>query len=221
MSKKNVFTASEKVIGMNKGNLQFNTSTPEFRTKVQLFADGINAMNYKRLYFSDCIKTARHSLELYNKGTYIDGNVVAEKEAEIAKYQTAVREITAEIAEKMPTYDDTDKNLFYAYRTYVLGEEDVPSGNTYKRAMMEWLDNAGIAPTDKGITFIMSQMGVKKASAKTMCKNGGTIFTTNMTEKQYLDIVYRTIATMMYKANALKPFTYDYVIEDKKATKNA
>lgn len=214
MSKKNVFVASEKVIGLGKGNLQFNTSTVEFRDKVQLFADGINAMNDKALYYADCIKTAKHSLELYQKGTYVDSSVVEAKEAEIEGYKTAVREIRAEIAEKMPTYNDVDKNLFYAYRQYIVGEVEFI---TYQRAFMEWFDSVGIEPTDKGIKFITSQIGVKKASAKTMCKNGGTVFTANMSEKQYLELVYRVIATMMYKANALKPFVYEYKIEDKKA----
>lgn len=220
MSKKNVFVASEKVIGMGKGNLQFNTSSEEFRNKVQLFADGINAMNDKALYYSDCVRTATHSLELYQKGSYVDSSVVEEKEKEIEAYREASRKIRAEIMEKMPTYDEVDKNLFYAYRSFINGEEDTTSGNTYKRAFMEWLDNGGIEPTDKGIKFIMSQMGVKKASAKTMCKNGGTTFTTNMGEKQYLELVYRTVATLMYKTNALKPFVYEYVIEDKKAKKS-
>ena len=219
MSKKNTFVASTKVIAMGKGNIQFNTSTVSFREKVQLFADGINAMNDKRLYFSDCIKTARHSLELYQKGSVVSSKVVDEKTAEIEKYQKAVADITAEIAEKMPTYNEIDKNLFYAYRSYIVGEEDITSGNTYKRAFMEWLDNAGITPTEKGISYIMSQIGVKKASARTMCKNGGTVFTTAMSEKQYLDLVYRTVANLMYKVNALKPFKYEYVIEDKKATR--
>lgn len=221
MSKKNVFVASTKVIVNGKGNLQFNTSTEEFRTKVQLFADGINAMNDKRLYFSDCVKTATRSLELYLKGTYVDSAVVDSKNAEIEGYRTAVADITAKIMETMPEFDKVDKNLYYAYRTYVVGEEDVTSGNTYKRAFMEFLDNAGIVPTEKGITFIMAQMGVKKASAKTMCKNGGTVFTTAMSEKQYLDLVYRTLANLMYKANALKPFTYEYVIPEKKTTAQA
>ena len=217
MAKKNVFVSNNKEIKVGKGNIQFNTSSEEFRNKVQMFADGINAMNDKRLYFSDCIKTARRSLELYLKGTYVNSEEVAKKEAEIEGFKTAVSNITAEIMEKMPEYDAVDKNLFYAYRSYVLGEEDATTANTYKRAMMEWLDNGGIAPTNKGIDFIMSQMGVKKTSARVMCKNGGTTFTTNMSEKQYLDLVYRTVATMMYKVNALKPFTYEYVIEDKKA----
>lgn len=211
---KKIFVSNEKAITMAKGNIQFNTSSEEFRTRVQMFADGINAMNDKALYYSDCVKTARHALELYMKGTYVNSTVVEEKEAEIAKHLEASRAIRAEIAEKMPTYDDIDKNLFYAYRQYILGEVEY---SVYQRAFMEWLDNGGIAPTDKGIKFIASQIGVKKASAKTMCKNGGTVFTTNMSEKQYLDLVYRTVANLMYKVNALKEFKYEYIIEDKKA----
>lgn len=215
MSKKNVFTANSKVISMGKGNLQFNTSTPEFRNKVQMFSDGINAMNDKRLFYADCVKTATHSLELYLKSPVHSSDVVEAKEAEIAEYRQAVADITAKIRESMPTYDATDKALFYAYRSYINGDEDSTSVNTYKRAFMEWLDNAGIVPTEKGISYVMDRIGVKKASAKAMCKNGGTVFTAAMSEKQYLELVYRVIAEMMFKAKALKPYKYEYVIPEK------
>ena len=216
MAKKNVFVSNNKEIAIGNGKIDLSKATAEFKTRVQLFADGINAMNDKRLYFADCVKTAQHSLELYQKGTCVEGSVVKEKEAEIEKYRTAVREIIAEIADTMPEFDAVDKNLFYAYRQYVNGEVDYA---VYTRAFAEWLDNAGIAPTSKGIDFIMSKIGVNKASARTMCKNGGTVFTNAKSEKQFLDLVYRIVADLMYAKQILKPFKYEYVIEDKKAKK--
>ena len=219
MSKKNVFVASEKVIGLGRGNIDFFQSTQEFRTKVQMFADGINTLNDKACQYSDFIRTEQKALDNYLKGTYVDGSEVEAREKRIADLKEAYSAIRTEISEAMPTYDDMDKQLFYAYRTHILGEEDTTSANTYKRAMMEWLDNVGIVPTDKGINYIMSQIGAKKASAKAMCKNEGTVFTTNMSEKQFLELVYRVIATMMYKVGALKKYTYEYVIETKKVVK--
>lgn len=216
MAKKNVFITNAKEISIGKGKIDLATATAEFKTKVQLFADGINAMNDKALYYSDCVKTARHSLELYEKGTYVNSDVVAEKTAEIEKYQNAAREIRAEIFEKMPEFDKVDKNLYYAYRQYVNGEVDY---DTYVRAFAEWLDNAGVTPTNKGIDFIMSKIGVNKASARTMCKNGGTVFTNAKGEKQFLDLVFRVVADLMYAKSILRPFVYDYVIVDKKAKK--
>ena len=216
MAKKNTFITNAKDITIAKGKLNLLKATPEFKEKVQMFTDGINAMNDKALYYSDCVKTARHSLELYEKGTYVDGSVVEEKTAEIEKYLTAAKEIRAEIFAKMPEFDKVDKNLYYAYRQYVNGEVDF---DIYVRAFAEWLDNAGIAPTDKGIDFIMSKIGVNKASARTMCKNGGTVFTNAKGEKQFLDLVYRIVADLMYAKQILKPFTYEYVIEDKKSKK--
>ena len=216
MAKKNVFITNAKEITMGKGKIDLSTATAEFKEKVQLFADGINAMNDKALYYSDCVKTAKHALELYEKGTYVDGSVVAQKESEIEKYQNAAKEIRAEIFAKMPEFDKVDKNLYYAYRQYVNGEVEF---SVYTRAFAEWLDNVGIAPTDKGIDFIMSKIGVNKASARTMCKNGGTVFTNAKGEKQFLDLVYRIVADLMYAKQILKPFKYDYVIVDKKAKK--
>ena len=216
MSKKNIFVSNNKEITIGKGKVDLSTATAEFKEKVQLFADGINAMNDKALYYSDCVKTARHSLDLYLKGTYVDGSVVEEKEQEIKKYQDASAEIRAEIFAKMPEFDKVDKNLYYAYRQYVNNEVEF---SVYTRAFAEWLDNVNIAPTDKGIDFIMSKIGVNKASARTMCKNGGTVFTNAKGEKQFLDLVYRITADLMYAKQILKPFKYDYVIEDKKAKK--
>lgn len=216
MSKKNIFVTNAKEITIGKGKIDLSKASPEFKEKVQLFADGINAMNDKALYYSDCVKTAKHALELYQKGTYVNSSVVAEKEKEIEKYQDAASAIRAEIQAKMPDFDKVDKNLFYAYRQYVNGEVEY---SVYVRAFAEWLDNAGIAPTDKGIDFIMSKIGVNKASARTMCKNGGTVFTNAKGEKQFLDLVYRIVADLMYAKSILKPFKYEYVIEDKKAKK--
>jgi hypothetical protein len=218
MAKKNVFITNGKEITMGKGKVDLSNATAEFKEKVQLFADGINAMNDKALYFSDCVKTARHALELYQKGSYVNSAVVDEKAAEIEKYLNAAREIRAEIAEKMPEFDKVDKNLYYAYRQYINGEVEF---DIYVRAFAEFLDNAGVIPTIKGIDFIMSKIGVNKASARAMCKNGGTVFTNAKGEKQFLDLVYRIVADLMYAKGILKPFTYEYVIEDKKAKKTA
>lgn len=217
MSKKNVFITNAKEITIAKGKIDLSKASADFKEKVQLFADGINAMNDKALYYSDCVKTARHALDLYTKGTFISDTVVAEKEAEIQKYLDAATAIRAEIFEKMPEFDKVDKNLYYAYRQYVNGEV---SYDVYVRAFAEFLDNAGVVPTDKGIDFIMSKIGVNKASARAMCKNGGTVFTNAKGEKQFLDLVYRIIADLMYAKDILKPFVYEYVIVDKKA-KNA
>jgi hypothetical protein len=217
MSKKNVFITNAKEITIAKGKIDLSKASADFKEKVQLFADGINAMNDKALYYSDCVKTARHALDLYTKGTFISDTVVAEKEAEIQKYLDAATAIRAEIFAKMPEFDKVDKNLYYAYRQYVNGEVDYA---IYVRAFAEFLDNAGVVPTDKGIDFIMSKIGVNKASARAMCKNGGTVFTNAKGEKQFLDLVYRIIADLMYAKGILKPFVYEYVIVDKKA-KNA
>ena len=215
MAKKNVFITNAKEITIGKGKIDLSKATADFKGRVQLFADGINAMNDKALYYADCVKTARHALELYEKGKYVDSTVVEEKQAEIDGYKTAVSAIRAEIMATMPEFDATDKNLYYAYRQFVNGEVDYA---VYTRAFAEWLDNAGVAPTDKGIDFVMSKIGVNKASARAMCKNGGTVFTNAKGEKQFLDLVYRIVADLMYAKQILKPFTYEYVIPEKVKT---
>ena len=217
MAKKNVFITNAKEITIKKeGKIDLSKASAEFKERVQLFADGINAMNDKALYFADCSKTAKHALELYLKGTYTDSAEVEAREAEIESYKTAAAEIKAEIMAKMPEFDSVDKNLYYAYRQYATGEVGY---DIYVRAFAEWLDNAGVVPTNKGIDFIMSKIGVNKASARTMCKNGGTVFTNAKGEKQFLDLVYRIVADLMYAKQILKPFTYEYIIPEKNTKK--
>lgn len=218
MAKKNVFVSNEKEITIGKGKLDLLKATPDFKARVQLFADGINAMNDKALYFSECVRTETRALELYEKGQYVNSAVVEEKTAQIEEYRAAAKAIREELMEKMPEFDETDKNLYYAYRQYVRGEVEY---DVYVRAFAEWFDNCGVAPTEKGIDFVTSKIGVNKASARAMCKNGGTVFTNAKGEKQFLDLVYRIVADMMYAKNILKPFKYEYVIKDKKANKDA
>jgi hypothetical protein len=218
MSKKNekVFVSNNKEITIGDGKIDLSTATAEFKEKVQMFADGINAMNEKAEYYKDCAKTAKHALELYLKGTYTNSAEIEAKEAEIERYKTASAEIRAELKAKMPEFDEVDKNLYYAYKQFAEGQVEY---KVYERAFAEWLDNAGIKPTKKGIPFILSQIGFNKASARAMCKNGGTRFVGGKSENPFLDMIYRIVATEMYNKKILRPFVYEYVIADKRTAK--
>lgn len=218
MSKKNVFVSNAKEITIGTGKIDLATATAEFKEKVQMFATGINALNDASLKFSECINTEKRALENYEKGAYVDSAEVERRQSVIADYTEKRDAARAELFAKMPEFDKVDKNLYYAYRQYVMGEVDM---SVYTRAFAEFLDNAGIAPATKGINFIMSKIGVNKASARAMCKNGGTVFTNAKGEKQFLDLVYRVIADLMTAKQILKPYVYEYVIVDKKANKNA
>lgn len=213
MANKKTFTPSTKEIAKGNGKLQFNTSKPEFRTKVQLFFDGIHKMNDQRRQYQDKINDTKAYLEnVVLKEREVSQAKVDEINAQIDAYRKAVADITADIAERMPTFNDIDKNLFYAYRQFVNDECDK---SLYNRAFTEWLDFAGIVPTDKGIDFIMSKIGVKKASSNTMIKSGGNKLTDNLAEKAYLDLVYRIVAETMKNSNLLTPYEYEYKIKEK------
>lgn len=218
MAKKNVFVTNAKEITIGKGKVDLATATADFKDKVQMFATGINALNDASLKYSECINTEKKALENYEKGTYVDSAEVERRQSVIADYTEKRDAVRAELFAKMPEFDKVDKNLYYAYRQYVSGEVDM---DIYVRAFAEFLDNAGVTPAIKGIDFIMSKIGVNKASARAMCKNGGTVFTNAKGEKQFLDLVYRVIADLMTAKQILKPYTYEYVIVDKKANKNA
>lgn len=212
---KNIFVPTHKIIAFGSGKIQFNKSTPEFRTRVQMFADGMNTIANAKLECAAAVKIQKARLDLENKKPYVDGEKIAEIEGEIAAYQSAYEKVCEDEAKAAPVYDDTDKRVFYAYKQYHNGEIDE---KVYIRAVAEWLDNGGIVPTIEGIKFIVGQIGKKAASAKTMCKSGGTQFTDVLTEKPFLKMFYRVIAEVMYKNNCLKPFVYTYEIPTK--TKN-
>ncbi len=216
MAKKNVFVSNAKEISIGTGKVDLATATAEFKEKVQMFATGINALNDASLKFSECINTEKKALENYEKGSYVDSAEVERRQALITEYTEKRDAVRSELFAKMPEFDKVDKNLYYAYRQYVTGEVGI---EIYTRAFAEFLDNAGVVPATKGINFIMSKIGVNKASARAMCKNGGTVFTNAKGEKQFLDLVYRVIADLMTAKQILKPYTYEYIIVDKK--KNA
>lgn len=209
---KNIFVATHKTIAFGTGKIQFNKSTPVFRTRVQLFADGINTISNAKLECANAIKIQKARLELENKKPYVDGEKVLEIEGEIEAYTEAYKKVCADEAAKMPVYDETDKRVYYAYKQY---NKDEITAADYTRAIAEWLDNGGVTPTADGINYIKSQIGKKVASAKTMCKSGGTQFTDILTEKPFLKMFYCVIAEIMYKNNCLKPFTYTYEIPTK------
>ena len=217
MASKNIFKTNGKNITITNGKLDLATATANFKEKVQLFTDGINSMIDRMSYYNDCITTEKHALELYEKGRVKDSSEIERMLANIEKYESEKSEVAKTIREAMPEYDDTDKNLFYAYRQFV---RDEISKEVYIRAFAEFLNENNITPADKGIELIMSRIGVKKASGKTTYKSGGTKFTDAMGEKQYLDIVYRIIGELMYEKSILRPFNYEYYVE-KKAKTNA
>lgn len=213
MASKNTFVSNGKTFTLGDGKLDLSPATADFKNRVQMFGDGINKMNDKRNYYGDCLAIAKLALALYEKGAVVEGAVKAEKQAEIDRYQKAWEDISAEIKRAMPEFDKTDKNLYYAYRQYVRGEVEY---EVYQQAFAEWLDAAGIAPTTKGIEYFTTKIGVNKASAKAMYRNGGKTFVGEKGEKTFLDLVYRIMATLMYSKNVLREYTYEYKLPEKK-----
>ena len=213
MATKNIFRTNGKNINITtSGKLQFNTSTEFFRNKVQLFADGINKRNDKIRQIKEKLIATQAYLKVVEGETVVSSEKVDEVNAQIEKYKQAITDISTEIASIMPEYDSTDKNLFYAYRQYV---NDEICEKEYFRAVAEWLDNGGIAPTVEGIRYITKDIGKKKASSNEMIKSNGTKLTSNLLEKAFLDMFYRTVAQMMYKAKALKEYEYEYKLPEK------
>ena len=54
-----------------------------------------------------------------------------------------------------------------------------------QKMSLRFMMNGTVEKLQSFVDFIMSKIGVNKASARTMCKNGGTVFTNAKGEKQY------------------------------------
>lgn len=201
-----MFVMTNDIISKGNGNLQFNTSTANFREKVQLIYDGIHKMNDKKEYYAECLKTAKKDLELYLKNPIVYSGVVEEKEKAIEDYKTAVSVITKDIRDNMPTYDGNDLNLYNAYVQFCNGEivEWV-----YNRAFMQWFFYNGIIPTDKGIAYVGMAFGLKPSKGKKLRQNQ-TQLTKAISDKAFYDLLYRRVGELMAKANCLKSYTYEY-----------
>ena len=212
MANKNIFVSNGKTFNLGDGKLDLSPASADFKNRAQMFADGINKMNDKANYYRDLIGAEKLALALYEKGAVVEGAVKAAKQATIDTYQAAYDAIKAEIARAMPTWNATDENLYYAYRQYVRGEVEY---DIYEQAFAEWLDAAGIVPTRKGIEYFTTKIGVNKASAKTMYRNGGKNFVGEKGKATFLDLVYRLMATLMYSKNILREYTYEYKLPEK------
>lgn len=94
-------------------------------------------------------------------------------------------------------FDDGDKNLFDAYKNYTSEKESSKICNSYIMAFAEWFNRANIRPAIKGIKHIIKQVDLifNDISPDEISKN------------QYLEIVYKVLAEMMYQKNALKKKT--------------
>lgn len=97
-------------------------------------------------------------------------------------------------------FDTFDKNLFATYKYYVFEKGNSKICELYIMAFAEWLSGANIKPAIKGIRYIIKQIDIIFSD----------ISTDEISEKQYLEIVYKVLAELMYKKNAIKKNTINW-----------
>lgn len=215
--KEKLFTASTIAIETANGKIQWNTSTPEFRSDMQFRYDGLMKLSDRRAMCSDAIAGLRKAIKATESLPYHSSETIDGYNAQIDALNAEVKAINDEIKENTPAISEHDMNLFYAYRTYMRGVEDTASGNTYERAFYEWCHANGIVPTHDTFKFISSKIGARKLGAKAVVKSNGETLTDALTKTTFLDLFFRIVMQEMKRANCLRPYEFQYTAPEKNA----
>ena len=220
MSKKNMFVASDKVLNIARGKMQWNTANADFRTAMQYRYDAAVKMADARAQASDDIKTIRAMIAFAEKQTYVNSTEIDGYNAKISAISDSIKAMQNEFDSAAPAVTDADKNLYYAYRAAMNDEEDATSGNTYKRAFYEWADFNGMTPTEDTFNFFCKKIGIKKLGAKAIVKAQGEKFTGALSATAFYAVFYGIVMECLKAQNLLKGYTFKYQFPTK-GNKNA
>ena len=218
MKKNGTFIANNTmngIINVQRGKMQWNTGTPEFRTAMSHRYDALVQLSFLQKQANEDIKTLEKHIEFTKNQAMWSSTDVEKDEADIQKIQEAVASAKAEYKENTPVITEADENLYYAYKTYINGEEKVGSADTYVRAFYEWSASNGLNPTEETFKFIIKAMGKRKLSANAIAKNNGEKLTGELSPTAFFDLFYREIMQCMKAQNLLRSykFTNEYANE--------
>lgn len=206
--KKNMFIANSTIIDVAKGKMQWNTANADFRTAMQYRYDAAVKLADIRVQAQSDIKTVKGMIDFTMKQSYYSSTEIDGYNAKIDEIQKSVADATAEFNAKAPAETEADKNLYYAYKAYVLDEEDPMSANTYVRAFYEWADSIGVRPTLETFNFIAKKIGMKKLGAKAIVKANGEQFTGALSKTAFYGLFYAVIMECLKAQNLLKGYTF-------------
>ena len=211
MKKNGTFTANNTMNGkidIQRGKMQWNTSTPEFRTAMSHRYDALVQLSFLKKQASEDIKTLEKHIEFLKKQPMWSTTDVEKDEADIQKTRDAVASADAEYKAGIPAITEADENLYYAYRTYINGEEKVGSANTYVRAFYEWATSNGLKPTEETFRFITKSMGKRPLTANAIAKNNGEKLNGELAYKTFFELFYREVMECMKAQNLLRSYKF-------------
>jgi hypothetical protein len=209
MSKATTFIASTTRIAVAHGKMNWNTAIPAFRTAMQYRYDAAVKIADKRTQAQADIKTIRGMIDFCEKSAVTDSREIEKYNAQIADIEKNLADANAEFIKNAPAETEAEKNLYYAYKAYVLGTEDEYSNNTYVRAFYEWADSIGVAPTLETFNFINKKIGMKKLSAKGIVKANGEKFTDALTKSAFYSLFWAVIMECLKSQNLLRGYTFE------------
>lgn len=208
MAKTGKFIANDIIVDVQRGKMQWNTSSADFRTAMQYRYDAAVKMADIRVQAQTDIKTIKGMIDFTMKQNYYSSTDIDNYNAKIAEIQKALSDADAEFKANAPAETDADKNLYYAYKAYVADEEVPASGNTFQRAFYEWANFNGMKPTAETFTFIAKKIGVKKLGAKAIVKANGEKFTGALSKTAFFAVFYAVIMECLKAQNLLKGYTF-------------
>ena len=219
MAKKNVFVASDKVLDIVRGKMQWNTANEQFRKDMQYRYDAAVKLADAMAQAQDDIKTINGMIDFTMKQSYYSSTDIDNYNAKIQAIKDGIVSMKEQFAKDAPSVSDADKNLYVAYKAYVLDEEEVGSANTYVRAFYEWADFNGMKPSRETFDFINKKIGMKKLGAKAIVKANGEKFTGALSATAFYGLFYGVVMECLKAQNLLKGYEFNYKFPTKDSKK--
>lgn len=222
------YNAPEITIAINNGKLQFTTVHSDFATMVDHFA---NSKNKEIAITKECAKMieTRENLIAENIAeierikhnasisAYVREDDMNTQIAEIEQKISTLKKEIADIDSNKTTMlknlrkhkfelDETDDNLWCAYRDYMDGKL---IKREYIIAIAAWFNAHNVPAHVETINEIIKFIGRKAATNNELYKSNGTQFTSVYQPKAYADMFYRALADLCVKAGTIRKFDFN------------
>lgn len=212
---KKTFVNNGKVLDIARGKMQWNTATAQFRKDMQYRYDAEVKLADAKAQAQDDIKTIKNMIAFTEKQTYYSEDTIQEYNSQIADIKNGIASMQEEFHKNAPEISVADKNLYLAYKSCMLDEEDTFGGNTYQRAFYEWADFNGMIPTEETFKFICKKIGMKKLGAKAIVKANGEKFTGALSQTAFLGLFYGVVMECLKAQNLLRGYEFSYKFPEK------
>ena len=205
---KKTFVATAMIIDTATGKMQFNTASADFRAAMQARYTVRCQYADMATQAQDDIQVIKRMIDYTKKQTYYSTDDLAKYEGQIEKIQAGLASAKEELEKAIPAISEPEENLYLAYKTWIEGEEDPRTSNTFCRAFYEWAQINGMRPTHETFEWYAKKIGAGSASNRAIVKNGGTKFTKALSKNAFFRIFFDITLDILVKQNLPRPYVF-------------